>query len=139
MKGKVYEKDEYITDKIEVHIIDLKKFKKMKNPKGELADWLNLILGNEGAIEMAIQRNADIARVNEENKELSEAKDWAQFLRDVARYDENTRKRYEMEDVAKKMLNIGMKLKDIQEVTELSKEEIEKLMENTGISKNENN
>ena len=111
----------------------------MKNPKGELADWLNLILGNEGAIEMAIQRNADIARVNEENKELSEAEDWAQFLRDVARYDENTRKRYEMEDVAKKMLNIGMKLKDIQEVTELSKEEIEKLMENTGISKNENN
>ena len=127
MKGKVYEKDEYITDKIEVHIIDLKKFKKMKNPKGELADWLNLILGNEGAIEMAIQRNADIARVNEENKELSEAEDWAQFLRDVAKYDENTRISYAIEekekDIAKKMLKKGIAIKDIQELIELSKED----------------
>ncbi len=128
LEGK---EDEYITDKIEVHIIDLKKFKKMKNPKGELADWLNLILGNEGAIEMAIQRNADIARVNEENKELSEAEDWAQFLRDVAKYDENTRISYAIEekekDIAKKMLKKGIAIKDIQELIELSKEEIEKL------------
>lgn len=103
----------------------------MKNPKGELADWLNLILGNEGAIEMAIQRNADIARVNEENKELSEAEDWAQFLRDVAKYDENTRISYAIEekekDIAKKMLKKGIAIKDIQELIELSKEEIEKL------------
>lgn len=127
LKGK---EDEYVTDKIEVHIIDLKKFKKIKNPKGELADWLNLILGNEGAIEMAIQRNEDIARVNEENKELSEAEDWAQFLRDMARYDENTRRRYEMEDMAKKMLKKGIAINDIQELTELSKDEIEKLIEN---------
>jgi len=106
----------------------------MKNPKGELADWLNLILGNEGAIEMAIQRNADIARVNEENKELSEAEDWAQFLRDVARYDENTRNSYAkeevMKDVARRMLKKGVDLEEIKEFTELTKEEIEKLMEN---------
>lgn len=131
LKGK---EDEYVTDKIEVHIIDLKKFKKIKNPKGELADWLNLILGNEGAIEMAIQRNEDIARVNEENKKLSEAEDWAEFLRDVARYDENTRISYAKEegkkDVARIMLKKGMAIDDIQELTELPKEEIEKLMEN---------
>lgn len=79
---------------------------------------------------MAIQRNEDIARVNEENKELSEAEDWAQFLRDMARYDENTRRRYEMEDMAKKMLKKGIAINDIQELTELPKEEIEKLIEN---------
>ncbi len=78
---------------------------------------------------MAIQRNADIARVNEENKELSEAEDWAQFLRDVARYDENTRKRYEMEDIAKKMLKENVNIETIRKVTELTKKEIEKLME----------
>lgn len=80
---------------------------------------------------MAIQRNADIARVNEENKELSEAEDWAQFLRDVAKYDENTRISYAIEekekDIAKKMLKKGIAIKDIQELIELSKEEIEKL------------
>ena len=46
-----------ITDKLELHIIDLKKFKKIKEPKGDLADWLNLIIGNERKIEIAIGEN----------------------------------------------------------------------------------
>ena len=83
---------------------------------------------------MAIQRNVDIARVNEENKELSEAEDWAQFLRDVARYDENTRISYAIEekekDIAKKMLKENVDIETIRRVTELTKKEIEKLMEN---------
>lgn len=65
----------------------------MKEPKGELADWLNLILGNEEEIVVASERNEKIATVNEENKKLSttqEMQDWY-WLEEMAIYDENTK------------------------------------------------
>lgn len=134
-----------LTDKIEIHIIDLAKFRKIENPKGELADWLNLILGNEEAIKMASEKNEKIAKVNEENKKLSSSKemqDWY-WLEEMAIYDENTRisvatekgekmglekgERKKQLEIAKKMLEKNMDICDIQEITGLPKEEIEKL------------
>ncbi len=84
---------ELLTDKLEVHIIDLAKFRKMEKTKGELADWLNLILGNEGEIKMASERNEKIAKVNEENKKLSSNKEMQDYywLEQMAIYDENTK------------------------------------------------
>ena len=87
------EESKEITDKLEVHIIDLQRFQKIKNPKGELADWLNLIIGNEGEIEMASQKNERIAKVNAENIRLSADKELQDmyWLEEMAIYDENTR------------------------------------------------
>lgn len=126
-----------VTDKLEVHIIDLKKFREMKNPKGELADWLNLILGNEGEIEMASKKNERIAKANEDNKKLSSNKEMQElyWLEKKALYDENTRigvaiqkgERKSKIEIAKKLLKKNMKIEEIEEVTGLSKEEIKKL------------
>lgn len=117
----------------------------MKEPKGELADWLNLILGNEEEIIVASERNEKIAKVNEENKKLSssqEMQDWY-WLEEMAIYDENTKisvatkrgeeiglqngKLEEKLEIAKKLLKMKMPIKQIIEVTGLSREEIEKV------------
>lgn len=134
LEGK---ESEIVTDRLEVHIIDLKKFREMKNPKGELADWLNLILGNEGAIEMASKKNERIAKANEDNKKLSSDKEmqdlyWSEKM---ALYDENTRigvaiqkgERKSKIEIAKKLLKKNMNIEEIEEVTGLSEEEIKKL------------
>lgn len=117
----------------------------MKEPKGELADWLNLILGNEEEIVVASERNEKIAKVNEENKKLSttqEMQDWY-WLEEMAIYDENTKisvatkrgeeigrqngKLEEKLEIAKKLLKMKMPIEQIIEVTGLSREEIEKV------------
>ncbi len=89
----ILKESELLTDKLEVHIIDLVKFRKMKEPKGELADWLNLILGNEEEITVASERNEKIAKVNEENKKLSSSQEMQElyWLKQKYIYDENTR------------------------------------------------
>lgn len=128
-----------------LHIIDLKKFREKKNPKGELADWLNLILGNEGEIEMASKKNERIAKVNEENKKLSSDKEMQElyWLEKKALYDENTRigvarqegreegrkegEKKKQIEIAKKLLKMNLDISKIQEVTGLSLEEIKKL------------
>ncbi len=146
IKGK---ESKTVTDKLEVHIIDLAKFKKMKKPKGELADWLNLIIGNEGEIEMSSQRNKAIAKVNEENKRLSASqKMQAMYLsQQMALYDYNTNmsvarkegekigerrgekkgERKAMKEVAKRMLKDGIDIEKIEKLTELSRKKIEQL------------
>ena len=62
---------EILTDKLELHIIDLKKFKKLKEPKGELADWLKLLIGDEEGIFMASKKNEFIKKADEDNRILS--------------------------------------------------------------------
>lgn len=81
-----------VTDKLELHIIDLKKFNNINHPKGELADWLNLIIGNEEEIEMCAKRNKVIKKVNEENKKLSADKDMLEqyWYEEKALYARNT-------------------------------------------------
>ena len=125
------------TDKLEVHIIDLQRFQKIKNPKGELADWLNLIMGNEREIEMASQKSEIIAKINEENKKLSATREMqAMYLSEqMAIYDENTRisvatqkgEKKKQIEIAKKLLEMGMKLENIEKATDLTREEIIKL------------
>ncbi len=147
------EEDIQVTDKIEIHIIDLKKFRKKKEPKGELADWLNLILGNEEEIAMASKKNKTIAKVDEENKKLSKKKE-LQAMYDLSRQmyeldqkskeariakeieervEECVKERIEAkvkkykETIAKELLKIGIKIEDIEKTTKLTKEEIKKL------------
>ncbi len=126
-----------VTDKLELHIIDLKKFNKINHPKGELADWLNLIIGNEEEIEMCAKRNKVIKKVNEENKKLSVDKDMQEqyWYEEKTLYARNTEisvaeeegKRQKQLEIAKKMKDNNKPIEEIIELTELSKEEIEKL------------
>ena len=134
-----------LTDRFEVHTIDLVLFKKMENPQGELADWLNLIIGNEEEIEMAVKRNEKIAKANEDNKDLSATKEMQDiyWLEKMAEYDYNTNinvatkegfengkiegEKSKQLEIAKKMKEKGTDLKFIQEVTGLTSEEINKL------------
>ena len=143
---------EIITDKLELHIIDLKKFRKVKEPKGELADWLKLIIGDEEGIFMASKKNKAIKKANEDNRILSLDKDmqedyWydlkATLIRntEISAATEEGEKRGEkrgkkigrketIEEVANKLLKIGIEIDKIIEVTGLPKEEIQKLQEN---------
>ena len=147
------EESSIVTDKFELHFIDLKKFKKMKNPKGELADWLNLILGNERGIEMAVKKNKMIAKVDEENRRLSADKQMQEeyWYAQKNLYRENTKldvakkeginigkkegisigknegKKEAIEDMVKKLLKMGFPIEQIMEATGLTKEEIESL------------
>ena len=113
------EESKILTDKLEVHIIDLHKFKKIKEPKVELADWINLILGNEEGIEMSSKRNEMISKINEENKELSKDQELKQRLRELsiqmAIMDENTRRAYEEEEREQRR-------KELEEATKEAKE-----------------
>ena len=148
LNGKIrnlIEKSDKLTDRFEVHTIDLVLFKKMENPQRELVDWLNLIIGNEGEIEMTVKRNEKIAKANEDNKDLSATKEMQDiyWLEKMAEYDYNTNinvatkegfengkiegEKSKQLEIAKKMKEKGTDLKFIQEVTGLTSEEINKL------------
>ena len=140
LNGKIrkqIEKSDKLTDRFEVDTIDLVLFKKMENPQGELADWLNLILGNEGEIEMAVKRKEKIAKANKDNKALSATKEMQDiyWLEKMAEYDYNTNinvatKEGRMEEkleIAKKMKEMGLDIKIIKEATNLTEEEVRKI------------
>ena len=134
-----------LTDRFEIHTIDLVLFKKMKNPQGDLADWLNLIIGNEGEIEMTVKRNERIAKANKDNKALSATKEMQDiyWLEKMAEYDYNTNinvatkegfENGKIEGEKSKQLEIAKKMKEekfdretIKRITNLTAEEIEKL------------
>ncbi len=138
---EIKEESEYVTDKIEIHIIDLRKFRKIKSPKGELADWINLIIGEEGEIEMAVKRNNTIAKVNEENRRLSADKKMQEqyWYEQKELYAENTRmsvakeegreegKKVKTKEIAKKMKLKNIDIEEICEITGLTKYEVENL------------
>ena len=63
-----YEKEQVLlTDRVEVHYIELKKFVK-KNPKmsSKLEQWLWLIIGEEEKVKMASEKNKTIEKVVED-------------------------------------------------------------------------
>ena len=66
------EEQEELTDKIEVHYIELKKFLK-KNPgiSNKLEQWLWLILGEEEKVKMASKENKKIEKVVKDLDEMS--------------------------------------------------------------------
>ena len=68
-----YEKEQdLLTDRIEIHYIELKKFIK-KNPKmsSKLEQWLWLIVGEEEKVKMASEKNKTIEKVVEDLDEMS--------------------------------------------------------------------
>ena len=127
------------TEKIEMHFIQIPKFKKEKRGvKIKLEQWMQFISQtNQREVELAMKENKEIKKVNDEYEYLTgdAAERRLAFLRDKAIRDEKSirqggreegRKEKQIE-IAKELLRKGMKLEEIVEITELSKEEIEKI------------
>lgn len=146
--------DEVATQDLEMHFIEIPKFVK-KNPKAntKLEQWLWLIAGREEKLEMAKKENKEIKKAIDIIDEMSmNEKEWELYWsRKFAIMDYNSGmlnaqekglregrekgmkegikegiKEGKMQD-AKELLKLGMSIEDIQKVTKLTKEEIEKL------------
>lgn len=132
------EEQNMLTDKIEAHYIELKKFIQSKpGISSKLEQWLWLIVGEEEKVKMASNENKTIEKVVEDLDEMSanENERLEAYKRKLEIIDYNMTmehaqkegERNEKFKVAKKMKEKGMKIDEIVEITELSKEEIEKL------------
>ena len=149
------ENKEKITDRLEIHFIELPKFLKSKE-KGnrKLRQWLDFICNKrKGEIEMAVKENEKIAKASQEWEYLrgDEAVKRMAFLREKWERDWNSNMHYAEETGMEKGMKKGMKegrkegvkegkkevaIKMLQEkideeiilkVTNLKSEEIEKL------------
>ena len=146
-----YEKeDEIVTDDLEMHFIELPKFKK-KNPgvATKLEQWLWMLIGEEEKVKMAEKENKEIEKVVEEldeisldekERELYEARQRAIFEYNYTMYTAEKRgkekgkeegkiegKKEKQIEIAKKLLKRGMKIEEISEITELTKEQLIKI------------
>ena len=146
-----YKKEqEELTDKIEVHYIELQKFLK-KNPgiSSKLEQWLWLISWEEEKLQMASKENQNIKKVVDDLDEMSadENERLEAYKRKLAVWDYNVSiadatERGKAEgleegrkegseksklEIAKNLKQKGMDIDTIAEVTGVSKEEIEKL------------
>ena len=130
-----------LTDKLELHYIQLPKFReKCKVISSKLDEWLTFISTNN-LEELRMIDNKYVKQATEELEYLTgdEAERRIAFLREKAIRDETSAinhatrlgkaegKNEEKKEIAKKMLEKGCELSLIIEITGLTKEEIEKL------------
>ena len=149
------ENNEKITDRLEIHFIELPKFLKSKEEGNKkLRQWLEFICNKrKGEVEMAVKENEKIAKANQEWEYLrgDEAEKRLAFLKEKWERDWNSNMHYAEETGMEKGMKKGMKegrkegvkegkkevaIKMLQEkideeiilkVTNLKSEEIEKL------------
>ena len=143
------ENNKKITDKLEIHFIELPKFLKSKEiGNKKLRQWLDFICNKrKGEIEMAVKENEKIAKASQEWEYLrgDEAVKRMAFLREKWERDWNSGMhsaeeagiekgmkkgvKKEKEEITIKMLEEGIDEKIILKVTSLTLEEIEKIKE----------
>lgn len=132
------EEQEVLTDKIEAHYIELKKFIKSKpGLSSKLEQWLWLIVGEEEKVKMASEENKTIEKVVEELDEMSadENERLEAYKRKLAIIDYNTSieqakaegEKSQQLKIARKLKEKGIKIEEIKEITELTQEEIENI------------
>ena len=130
--------DKYATKDLEMHFIELPKFRK-KDPdmSNKLEQWLCLICDEEDKIEMAKSKNEEIEKAKKELEKLAmnpEDRELYELRLKAIRDEMNIRysgyidgKAERNIEIAKNLLKKQMPIQDIAEVTGLSIEEIEKL------------
>ena len=139
-------KEIMLTDKLEVHFIDLYKFKKNITEVGdELTAWLSFIEGSRGElVEVAVD---NVKAIEQASKLLNTLKEDTQAystyeLRQKYLMDQASLKRAGLEEgrekgikegikkgkieVAKKLFKNGLSIEEISNITEISLEELEK-------------
>ena len=124
-----------------MHFIEIPKFRK-KNPNAnaKLEQWLWLLAGEEEKIKMAEDKNKEVKKAVEvldemsmsrEERERYEAILKAEFNYNTSMYNMKQEgisegKKEKQIEIAKKLLAKNMAIAEIQEITGLTKEEIEK-------------
>ena len=131
--------DEIATKDVEMHFIEIPKFKK-KNPNvnAKLEQWLWLLAGEEEKIKMAEEKNKEVKKAVEvldemsmsrEERERHEAILKAEFNYNTSMYNVREEGRKEGKtEVVKKLLKKNMNIEEIQEITDLTKDEIEEII-----------
>lgn len=156
------EEDRYMTKYLEVHIIELPKFK-IKNPKmhTKLEEWLWLFIGSDEKVSEASKKNKEIEKIKKKLASMSlspeERNNYEYRLRairdeaDAIEYktkqakEEGIKEGFEqgisqgieqglergieqgLEQTAKEMLKNNFTIEQIEIITKLTKEEIERL------------
>ena len=152
------EEDRYMTKYLEVHIIELPKFK-IKNPKmhTKLEEWLWLFIGSDEKVSEASKKNKEIEKIKKKLASMSlspeERNNYEYRLRairdeaDAIEYktkqakEEGIKEGFEqgisqgleqglergLEQTAKEMLKNNFTIEQIETITKLTKEEIERL------------
>ena len=130
--------DKYATKDLEMHFIELPKFRK-KDPdmSNKLEQWLCLICDEEDKIKMAESKNEEIEKAKKELEKLAmnpEDRELYELRLKAIRDEMNIRysgyidgKADGKTEIAKNLLKKQMPIQDIAKVTGLSIEEIEKL------------
>ena len=129
-----------LTDKLEIHFIQLTKFMKeaRKEEDKELWNWLTFICNkNEEEVKEIMEENEEIKKANEQLEYLTgdEAVRRMAFLREKAERDYVTNMSGAKEEgeknktieIAKEMLKEGMEIEKIIKITKLTDKELEKL------------
>ena len=157
VSGRMRRDDNYevITDKIQLYYLQLPKFlrqnkKSLDKKRKKLVQWLYFISQQDKeGLSMAIEENEKVAKAQKQLDEiLADEKLMRQLeIREKTKLDRNSAisyaktqgikeglnkgikkgKKEEKIDIAKNMLKEGLSIKVISKVTELTKEEIEKL------------
>lgn len=129
-----------LTDKLEIHFIQIPKFKKEERGiQTKMEQWMQFISQtNPKGVELAMKENKEIKKANDEYEYLTgEAEERRlAFLRDKAIRDEKSMReagreegeRKKQIEIAKELLKMGMKIEEIERATKLTKEQIEKII-----------
>lgn len=145
-----YEKeDEYASKFIEMHIIELPKFKE-KNPEigTKLEQWLWLFVGGDEKVKKASKVNKEIERINKKLASMSlsqEERNNYEFRLKAIRDEisainyatqkgieqgieqERQQAKAEKKGIAKKLLKKGLSIEEVTEITGLTQEEIKEM------------
>ena len=133
------DEEELATEKLEMHFIELPKFKK-KNPgvENKIEQWLWTIVGEEGKIEMAKKDNKEVEKaikivdemsMNKEERELYEARLKGEFNYNTAIHVAKKEGRKEGEELGKKAGKLEGKIEGrIEGKTEIAKKLLSKKM-----------
>ena len=150
------ERKKILTDKLEIHILELNKIKGKENEDDELLDWLFFIDNPKSErVREAMKENEELQEANKKLNRMSEEEEMQRIAwwREKALHDEASLKgmgkregiaigeergikigreegkQKEKEEIAKKMLQEKMEIHLIAKLTGLSEEEIQKLKE----------
>ena len=138
-----YEKeDRYMTEDLEVHIIELPKFKK-KNPKmhTKLEEWLWLFIGSDEKVDEASKKNKEIEKIkkklasmslspeerNNYEYRLRAIRDEADAIEFATRKGSEQGQAQKTEEIVSKMLAQKLKEEDIIKFTGITEEELNEI------------
>ena len=132
-------KHKMLTDKIEIHFIQIPKFKRQRKDLETKLDMWMYFIGQIGdkEVKYAMSKNKEIKKAQEEYEYLTgeESERRIAFLREKAIRDESSiydagyYKGIEQgkREIVKSMLQKNMELEEIMEITKLSKKEIQEI------------